>query len=271
MPYLNVQEGRSVYYSYTAGSAAVQSRPVLVFIHGLGSSSSFFAPIIPFLFTAGFSCLALDSYGSGLTKYTGVDRGIEGIAQDVISTLSELRIPMNCVVLIGHSMGCIVASHLASQHQVQGVVLLGPVNPSAALADIFSARIKIVEEKGMDAMADIIPFTATGPISTSVHDAFIRALLLSQSKEGYNANCRAIANAKVPAYSDVKCSLLILAGSHDKTSPRESAERILRSWGSKDDAKSIETLEKVGHWHCIEASQAVEEAILKFLGRIGEV
>lgn len=78
----------------------------------------------------------------------------------------------------------------------------------------------------MDTMADSIPNAATGPRSTETQRAFIRALLLSQTPEGYNSLCRAIAEAKRPDYGRSQSPLLILAGSHDKTSPLQTAQDI---------------------------------------------
>ena len=52
------------------------------------------------------------------------------------------------VVMVGHSMGGIVASYLAAEYpdRVKGVVLLGPVNPMPALAEVFGTRIEVVKK-----------------------------------------------------------------------------------------------------------------------------
>lgn len=75
-------------------------------------------------------------------------------------------------------------------------------------------------------MADTIPLAATGPGSNATQRAFIRALLLAQTPEGYNSLCRAIVEAEIPQYSKINSALLILCGSHDKTSPLASAQSI---------------------------------------------
>lgn len=80
--------------------------------------------------------------------------------------------------------------------------------------------------EGMEGVADIVPYAATGSASTSSQHGFIRALLLSQTPEGYSSNCRAISNAKRPDYAKIQCPLLILAGSDDKTCPMHFAESI---------------------------------------------
>jgi pimeloyl-ACP methyl ester carboxylesterase len=62
--------------------------------------------------------------------------------------LSALVIPASKVVVVGHSMGAMVASELALFLPLRGVVLLGPVHPTPALAKIFDERIQKVQ-KGM--------------------------------------------------------------------------------------------------------------------------
>lgn len=78
----------------------------------------------------------------------------------------------------------------------------------------------------MDPMADSIPAAATGKAAQPVHQAFIRALLLSQKPEGYASLCRVIAEAQPPKYADVKCPVLLIAGEDDKTSPLNSLKEI---------------------------------------------
>lgn len=78
----------------------------------------------------------------------------------------------------------------------------------------------------MEPMADTIPAAATGPKATQTQRAFIRALLLAQTPEGYNSLCKAISDAEQPEYAQSKSPLLIISGSHDKTSPLEAAQNI---------------------------------------------
>lgn len=64
MPSLRIQD-QDLYYDWTrAGDDGL----ILVFIHGLGSSNSFYAPIIPSLVEAGYSCLAFDTPGQTSTS-----------------------------------------------------------------------------------------------------------------------------------------------------------------------------------------------------------
>lgn len=81
----------------------------------------------------------------------------------------------------------------------------------------------------MESMADIIPTAATGSKSNSLHHAFIRALLLSQTADGYVSLCRAIVAAKRPDYSRIECRVLFIAGSQDKTATLSDAQAIMAS------------------------------------------
>lgn len=84
--------------------------------------------------------------------------------------------------------------------------------------------------EGMEGVANVVPFATTGPKATATQKAFIRALLLAQTAEGYKSLCRTIANAKRPRYEDIKCPLLIIAGSHDKTAPLTGSQDILNRY-----------------------------------------
>ena len=64
MPFLR-GGGEEVYYSWTPSGDV--DGPTVLFIHGLGSSNSFYASIIPRLVQNGYSCLAFDTPGRHFT------------------------------------------------------------------------------------------------------------------------------------------------------------------------------------------------------------
>lgn len=165
-------------------------------------------------------------------------------------------------------MGAMVASELALRISIRGVILLGPVHPTPALADIFAQRIKKVHEDGLESLADTIPVAATGSKAKPIHRAFIRALILSQSPAGYISLCQTISNTEPTQYDAIHCPLLILAGEDDKTSPLTGCKTILESWGCEAAQKRLVVLEGVGHWHCIEAPDEAQHLILDFVASL---
>ncbi|KAF5024570.1 hypothetical protein F66182_3333 [Fusarium sp. NRRL 66182] len=267
MPFVHVENKKLFYTRVDPRHETKTSGLTLVFVHGLGSSHSFYVPVMSQLATAGYSSIALDVYGSGLSELSpGIEAPtFDSIASDVEGLLKELGIKPENTVAAGHSMGGIVVSILASRCSLAGAVLIGPVLPNPALAGIFNTRIETVKNGGMEPMAETIPFAATGSRATSIQKAFIRALLLSQKPEGYTALCRAIAKADLPTYSRNGCPLLILAGEEDKTSPVQDAKKILSDWGIDDSKKNLHVLPGVGHWHCIEAPDEIGSRMQEFL------
>jgi esterase/lipase len=114
----------------------------------------------------------------------------------------------------------------------------------------------------MESMANTIPFGAVGSRSTPLQKAFIRELISGQDPKGYAALCRAIASAKPADYAAVKAPFLLIAGEEDKSASMEGCQFIFDHVSS--EKKSLEVLNGVGHWHCIEAADEVGELIAKF-------
>jgi pimeloyl-ACP methyl ester carboxylesterase len=85
--------------------------------------------------------------GSGLSKYTGQEQTVETIAKDVVALISQLCLDLKSTVLIGHSMGGMIACELGSLQTYAAIVLIGPVNPTPAVAEVFVARIQTVQER----------------------------------------------------------------------------------------------------------------------------
>jgi pimeloyl-ACP methyl ester carboxylesterase len=152
MPFIKVN-GKSLFYTIDGGDGSGPVKSTTLFIHGLGSSSCFYKTVIPAL-SATTRCIALDTPGSGLSDLSS-DQSIETITEDATGLLYALNIQEN-VIVVGHSMGGIVATHLAAQNPslVTGVVLLGPVNPSPALAEPFEKRIEVVKSSTHEPFPD---------------------------------------------------------------------------------------------------------------------
>lgn len=266
MPFLTVSYKSLHYTDYPPSPDAVKHRGTIVCHHGLGSSQNFYAPIAPQLTAAGFRVITFDVTGAARSPHTQVEQSIASLADDVMGILDALAVDR--VVVMGHSMGGIVASHLASEgtrhsERIQAVVLIGPVYPSEGVAKVFETRIETVEKEGMEPMANTVPFGAVGSAAGPLVSPFIRELLLGQSSAGYLSNCRVIASAKRPSYEGIKCPVLLLAGKEDKSATLGQCEKMFGEIGS--ERKSIEVLEGVGHWHCIEAPVVIGEKIIGFL------
>lgn len=150
MPFKTLNQ-KSIFYTLTPQTENLQNPITTLFIHGLGSSSTFYHTIIPSL-SAVSTCITLDTPGSGLSSLGNAPQTVVSIVDDAIALLDALSEPVakGKVWVVGHSMGGIIACELAIKYaqRVEGLVLIGPVVPSPALTEVFGKRIETVK-KGM--------------------------------------------------------------------------------------------------------------------------
>ena len=71
---------------------------------------------------------------------------MRSIAEDASELLLELGISIDRTVIVGHSMGGIVACEMAAVEAPAGMVILGPVCPSRDTHDAFTRRIEVVKK-----------------------------------------------------------------------------------------------------------------------------
>jgi len=265
MPFLHVNYKRIHYTDFEPRSGA-SPKETFVFIHGLGSSQNFYSALIPFFTAHDFRCITFDTTGSGRSPYTQIEQSIPSLADDVIDLLDNLKVEK--AVVVAHSMGGIVASHLAAERgdRVVAAVLVGPVLPNTGARQVFDKRIDIVEKEGMDAMANTIPTSATGSKATPLHHAFIRELLLAQDAAGYISMCKVISGASPPDYAKIRVPVLIIGGDEDKSTPVEGCKKIFRALGTEE--KKLDVLKGVGHWYAIEAADELCSKIMEFYTQI---
>lgn len=255
----------------------------VVFVHGLGSSQNFYIPLTYTLKKVNRRFILLDSPGAARSPLPAGDvLTVQSLAATVLELLEHLGVAQN-VTIVGHSMGCLVALHIAqlAPEKVVGLVLLGPVYPSAGLAEVFEKRIPAVKKgeylplhvqsggsltgsktDGMESMAAVVPNAAVGVKASPLTRAFIRELLLGQTVDGYAALCNAIATSTVGDLSKVKQRVLIVAGSEDKSAPMEGSQKYNEEIANAE----LKVIDGVGHWHVVEAPQEVSTIVDEFLG-----
>lgn len=106
-----------------------QRRGTLLFVHGAWSSSWYWeAHFMPFFAAAGFDTIALNLRGHGDSEGRLRLATIENYVADVAAVAATLANP----ILVGHSMGGLVAQHYAARHPVRGLALLASVPPWGA-------------------------------------------------------------------------------------------------------------------------------------------
>jgi pimeloyl-ACP methyl ester carboxylesterase len=224
--------------------------PPIVFLHGLGATSSAFQPLLDSLH--GFRCIRPDLPGAGRSE-----RPCAFLSMDVLvrSALEIVRMVAGRPVhLVAHSMGTLIAQHtaVAAPEMVLSLILFGPIGePTDAVRERLRDRARLVRRDGMIAVADAI---AAAGISTAtklgnpVAFAYVRESHLRQDGEGFAQSCDALAGAKGADLGALKCPTLLVTGEDDPVAPPAAAQAL----ADKIRSAKLRVLPRCGHWTPLE-------------------
>jgi len=223
-----------------------QGEPVLM-IHGLGGTSNTFAP----------QCMALGSRyrlvrpdlpGSGRS---GTPEGALSIGYFVEAMAKVCRVlGVERAHVVGHSLGTIVAQHLAVEHPglVRSLTLFGALTaPADAGRQGLRDRAGKARAEGMQPIADAIvqaSLSSDTRASQPVVAAFVRESLMRQCPEGYAKTCEALAGADAADVTRVRARTVLIAGDEDAVAPASVARTISERVGGAP----VRVLNRCGHW-----------------------
>ena len=188
----------------------------VLLIHGLGGTSNTWTPLMSVL--ARHRAISFDLPGSGRSHRV---EGPLSIARFVQSALRALQLAgVERAHVVGHSLGTIVATHLAASvpGKVRSLCLFGPLlaPPDAARASIRLRAQKARDEgaPGMQAIADALlqaSISAETRQRRPVAVAYVRESLMRQDADGYARTCDALAEAQPVDASRITCPTLRVA------------------------------------------------------------
>ncbi|KAF7531931.1 hypothetical protein G7054_g8456 [Neopestalotiopsis clavispora] len=102
--------------------------PPILLLHGWACDQLDWSFQVPFLHRLGFQTIALDHHGHGRSEYSESKAcDLKSLARDAFALLDHLGIQN--VLIMGHSMGAMVASVMAVEkpEQIKAIVLVDPV------------------------------------------------------------------------------------------------------------------------------------------------
>jgi 3-oxoadipate enol-lactonase len=236
----------------SVGAVAVevegQGAPI-VFVHGLGGTSNSFQAMLDCF--AGFRCIRPDLPGSGRSPRPYEKLGLSQMTAAVIDVLKAIAgAPAH---LIGHSMGALVAQHVAVEapEQVRSLSLFGPiVAPAEAARERLRARAQSARREGMAAVADAMVAGALSSASRAqpLAVAFLRETHMRQDAEGFAQSCEALADAEGADLRLIRCPALIATGDEDGVAPPSVAQAL----ADKLKGARLKIFERCGHWTPLE-------------------
>jgi 3-oxoadipate enol-lactonase len=241
-----------------------EGEPV-VMLHGLGGDSNTWAPMMQ-----AFSrqrAVRIDLPGSGRSHRVEGELSCAGFVKAVLRVMDALQIESAPVV--AHSMGAIVATHLAvyEPKRVKSLALFGPLlAPPEGARTALRARgekARVEREAGMQWIADaLVQASVSGETRKSrlAAAAFVRESIMRQCPDGYARSCDALA-AMQPADTDrVQCPVLLVTGDEDVVAPPQS----VRAMADRFAQAHVEVLRGCGHWTPMEMPERCMDFLTRF-------
>ena len=240
--------------------------PALVLLHGIGSSSASWLFQLESL--AGYRLLAWDAPGYGASAFLSV---AEPRPADYAQALHEFleRLLLKDVVLVGNSLGCLMAAAYAAVHpeRVRSMLLLGPAGGYADFPDReakLSERLRQLDELGPAGLAEQRSPTLVAKGSPPIALELVRWSQRRIQPQGYRqaVHCLAQGRLAVDAQRYAK-KVLVACGDEDVITPEGTCKAIARAFPRGE----YRTLAGVGHAPHVEAPETVNQIIAAFVPR----
>jgi len=239
-----------------------EGEPVLM-IHGLGGTSNTFTPLLGAF--ARHRTIRFDLPGSGRSHRVEAPLSLTLFVER--ARLVMQRTGTERAHVVAHSMGTIIAAHLAASEpgRVASLALFGPLlaPPEPARAAI-RARAAQAREGDMRPIADALLRTSVAAETrarkpTAV--AFVRESLMRQDPEGYARSCEALAEMVPADTSRIGCPTLLVTGDEDVVAPPQA----VRMMGERITGSRVEVLRGCGHWTPVEKPEECIGLLKRFL------
>jgi 3-oxoadipate enol-lactonase len=241
-----------------------EGEPV-VMIHGLGGTSNVFTPLLPAF--ARYRTIRFDLPGSGRSHR------VEGPLSLGLFVDRALRVMQRANVerahVVAHSMGTIVATHLAASEpgRVASLALFGPLlTPPEPARAALRARAAKAREGDMQPIADALLQSSVAAETRTKRPAavaFVRESLMRQDPESYARTCEALADMVPADTSRIECPTLLVTGDEDIVAPPQA----VRMMGERIIGSRVEVLRGCGHWTPVEKPEECVGLLKRFFER----
>lgn len=252
-------------YVYTANHAVDATMPTVMFIHGAASDHSVWSLQSRYFAYHGWNALAVDLPGHG--KSAAPPCASVGEAADWIVRLLDAA-QVRQAVLVGHSLGSLIALEAASRHpsRVTRLVLVGSVVPmpvSEPLLQASSANDHVAYD-----MINVFSHSAAAQMGGNrvpglwMMGSSMR--LMERSGPGVLHTDFSACNDYVTgleAAQNVKCPALLILGKRDLMTPMKAAADLI----AKLPGARVAALEGSGHALMEEKPDAVLDNLISFL------
>jgi pimeloyl-ACP methyl ester carboxylesterase len=258
-------------YAYTGGKPFDATRPTVVFIHGAQHDHSVWALQTRYFAHHGFGVLALDLPGHG--RSDGPARvSIGALADGVIQVLDAANV--HKALLIGHSMGSLIALDAAARHpeRALGLALIATAAPMTVSDTLLDAAreqepqaIAMVNQWSHSTIAAKPSAPAPGFWLHGMNQRLMERVAALGEAQLFHTDfsaCNGYTDALERA-ADVRCPVCVVSGKRDAMTPPRAARPLVDAL--KNAGARVQTVElEGGHALMSEQPDAVLDTLFAF-------
>ena len=232
---------------YTGGKPFDPSLPVVLFIHGASHDHSVWALQSRYLAHHGRAVLAVDLPGHGRSG-GGPLPSIEALADWIARLLGAVGVER--AMLVGHSMGSLVALECAARHPrcVSALALVSTAFPMRVSEELLTATRD--DEPAAQAMVNLWSHSGLSQYPGNPGPGFwvagVNLRLMQRQRPGVMhadfAACDAYSNG-LAACAQISCPVLLVLGTRDAMTPPRAAKGLL---AALSDVRVVE-IDGAGH------------------------
>nr|WP_210314697.1 3-oxoadipate enol-lactonase [Rhizobium sp. AQ_MP] len=241
------------------------NKPVIVFINSLGTDFRIWRDVIVRL-AGSYPLLTYDKRGHGLSDVGEAPYSIEDHVDDLIGLLEHLKV--SDAVVCGLSVGGLIAQGIYARRPdlVKALVLCDTAH-KIGTAEMWAARIKAIEDAGLDGIVDGVMERWFTPAFRASDPSFpgFRNMMLRQPVEGYVGTCAAIRDADyTAAAARIAVPTLCVVGDQDGATPPD----LVLSLAKLVPGARYEVIKDAGHIPCVEQPELLTTIIEAFLAPV---
>ncbi len=265
----------------TRGGITYETRagdgPVIVFLHGIGSSATGFETLFERLPPA-YGLIAWNAPGYGGSVPLAADWPVaEDYAEALLGFLDDLAVE-RCV-LVGHSLGTLMGAAFAKAHPTRVTQLIlaasaqgygvpvGDPLPEKAAKRIEDLATLGPQEFARTRAANLVHAPVTAPEIV----AQVQANMAQVDPSGYAQAVRMLASGDLAGLmSDVTTPTDFITGAQDKVTPRPQTQAAAEAWAKTNSrTPRILDIRSAGHAIYVQQPDAFADALAGLLAPIG--
>jgi pimeloyl-ACP methyl ester carboxylesterase len=236
--------GRLAWREAGGGAAAGESRPPIVLLHGIGSGAASWLAQLEGLASAQQRVIAWDAPGYGDSDPLPSAQPLGAAYAAVLADFLR-RIEAEQPIVVGHSLGAIVAAAWAARQAKEGqaasIVLACPARGYAqASAEVraakFRERVNLIESLGPEGLAASRAAGLCAPAASPAAIESVRANMARVTRGGYAQAAWMLANDDLAALLEAGAPhtrvLAVIAGEHDRITPPAACEAVASAAGA---------------------------------------